>query len=283
MTQAGQEIGGRGTHETSAPHADAQDCRWDTRWDESWPPHSAETLRARLETEPARICLLIPAFNEALTLPGLVEALRRHYPQLPIVVVDDGSHDQTGRLAEAQGATVLRHARNRGYAAALQTGYTFVMHQGFEAVIQLDADGQHPPEEVAHMLAALERREADLVVGSRFSGRGVYPVGWLKGLAVGVLRHVVRQLTGLELRDPTSGFQALNRRCLAQCLGGALPPDYPDAELLVRLHRAGMHIQEVPVRMSPAPRPSRMYAGLRPLHYLYRNVLALTALARERR
>lgn len=255
---------------------------WETSWEKVWSAQRSEPARGRAESDALRICLLIPAFNEALTLPGLLLQLRSHYPHLPIVVVDDGSHDHTGGLAEAQGATVLRHDQNRGYAAALQTGYAFALRHGYEAVIQLDADGQHPPEEVTHMLAALERREADLVVGSRFSGRGVYRVGWVKGLVVGVLRRVVQALTGLELRDPTSGFQALNRRCLVHCLDGALPPDYPDAELLVRLHRAGMHIQEVPVRMFPAPRPSRMYAGWRPLHYLYRNVLALTALARER-
>lgn len=225
------------------------------------------------------VCVLIPAFNESATLPRVLRQLERHHPELPVVVVDDGSSDQTAQLAEGQGAIVLRHAQNQGYGAALLTGYQFAVRQEVRALIQLDADGQHPPEEVHRLLDALHAGAGDLILGSRYSGRGDYQAGALRGAVLFVLRRVIRGMTGLHLQDPTSGFQALNRRCLEQCLNGNFPPDYPDTEVLIRLHREGLAIHEIPVRMLPAPRPSRVHRGLRPLHYLYRNVISLTALA----
>lgn len=228
------------------------------------------------------VCVVIPAFNEGPRLERVLKGVKRHHPTLPVVVVDDGSEDETSQVARASGAIVLRHGRNRGYGEALLTAYRFVHRHGGRAVVQLDGDGQHPPEELGRLLEALHAGAGDLILGSRYSGRGRYEPGVLRSVVLVMLRRAIQGLTGLRIQDPTSGFQALNRRCLEHCLKGAFPPDYPDSEVLVRLHRQGLNIHEVPVLMHPSTRPSRVHQGLRPLHYLYRNVVALTALAAER-
>lgn len=229
-----------------------------------------------------RLWVLIPACNERETLPKVLERLAQLFPQLPVVVVDDGSSDGTGEVAAAHGAVVLRHGRTEGYGAALQTGYRFALRERAAAVLQLDADGQHPPEEIPRLLEALEEGVADLVVGSRYSGRGTYQPGALKQLGLAVLRPLIRSATGMRLMDPTSGFRALSRRCIELCVSGPFPLDYPDSDVLIRLHRAGIGIREVPVVMHPSPRPSRLHSGLRPLGYAWKTLRGLGALLAPR-
>lgn len=224
------------------------------------------------------LLVIIPACNERETLPEVLERLFQLYPQVPVVVVDDGSSDGTGDVALALGALVLRHEVNRGYGEALLTGYRFALHARVRVVLQLDADGQHPPEEIPRLLDALEEGVADLVVGSRYSGRGSFMPGALKQVGLAFLRPVIQALTGMKLRDPTSGFRALSRRCIERCLEFPFPPDYPDSDVLIRLHRAGIGIREVPVVMHPSPRPSKLHSGLRPLGYAWRTLWGLSAL-----
>ena len=226
---------------------------------------------------------IIPAYNEAVTLPRVLRRFKRRHPTVPVVVIDDGSTDETAQAALRSGAIVIRHPFNLGYGAALQTGYRYALSRGARGVVQLDADGQHPPEEVHRLIAALNEGGADVILGSRFSGRGDYRSGPLRYLGILLFRLLVRWTTGLSIRDPTSGFQALSRRCLEHYQND-FPEDYPDAEVLIRMHLQGYVIREVPVRMMAAHRPGRLHRGLQPFFYLYKNLLAIALLmARARK
>ncbi len=112
--------------------------------------------------------LLIPAFDEATSLPEVLRRVERAVSDVPVVVVDDGSRDETARVARAHGARVLRHPYNLGYGAALQTGYKYALRGGFRFLVQMDADGQHDPEQIHRLLEPLRAGDCDLLIGSRF-------------------------------------------------------------------------------------------------------------------
>ncbi len=220
--------------------------------------------------------IVVPAWNEAERIAPLLEQIARELPGWRVVVVDDGSTDSTARVARNAGATVLRHPFNLGYGAALQTGYKWALRRGAELVVQLDADGQHDPADVAALAEPVARGELDVAIGSRFLGAGDYRMGALRRAGRALFAGLLRGF-GLRDSDPTSGFQALSRRALALHAGDAFPSDYPDVDVLLAAHRHGLRVGERPVAMHPSPRTSSLHAGLAPLYYVYKMLLALWA------
>jgi glycosyltransferase involved in cell wall biosynthesis len=226
--------------------------------------------------------LVVPAYNEAVSLPTLLQALRRKASGYELVVVDDGSGDETAAIARRDADVVLRHPFNLGYGAALQTAYKYALRHGAELLVQMDADGQHAPEEIATLVAPVEADELDLVVGSRFLEERGYRMGRLRRLGRDAFRGLAR-LGGMELTDPTSGFQAMNRRALVLFQEDWWPADYPDVDVLLIAHRAGLRVGERPVHMGPSPRASTLHSGWKPLYYVYKMLLSLWAASGDRR
>jgi glycosyltransferase involved in cell wall biosynthesis len=228
-----------------------------------------------------RPILILPAYDEEASLPGLLAELRRTLPEFELVVIDDGSRDATAHAAARAGARVLRHPFNLGYGAALQTGYKHALERGAELLVQMDADGQHLPAEVPGLLEPVRRGDCDLVVGSRFLEPSGYEMGALRSLGRQTFRALARA-AGLAVTDPTSGFQALNRRALAFYADDWFPADYPDVDVLLCAVRAGLRVREHPVRMAPGARPSTLHSGWKPLYYGYKMLLSLWAATGQR-
>lgn len=222
-----------------------------------------------------RPLVVIPAFNEARAIERVVEGIRAADPGLPVLVVDDGSTDDTAGAARRAGAEVLRLPINLGYGSALQTGYKYALREGYDCVVQLDGDGQHEPADIPRLLAALERDAADLALGSRFLGEAGYRPGMARGAGMRLFRGLAFLLTGMRFSDVTSGYQALNREVLQFFAAERYPADYPDADVLVMLTRAGFRIAEVPVRMYPKRSGRSMHAGLRPVYYIFKMLLSM--------
>jgi glycosyltransferase involved in cell wall biosynthesis len=224
-----------------------------------------------------RPVLVIPAFNEAQNLPKVLpEATARLGQEFEIVVVDDGSRDGTAEVAAAHGVRVLRHPFNLGYGAALQTGYKFAMQSGATLLVQMDADGQHDPGQVPIVTEPVQRNEYDLVVGSRFLEPTNYQMDFAKRVGKAVFRGMAG-LSGLELTDPTSGFQAMNRAVLELYANDFYPQDYPDVDVLLTAHRHGLRIGERTVTMSKGLRESSLHGGLRAFYYTYKMTLSIWA------
>ena len=220
--------------------------------------------------------VLIPAFNEEDTLAPVLRSVRSAQPGAEIVVVDDGSLDGTAALAAAEGSAVLRHPFNLGYGAALQTGYKYALARGANELVQMDADGQHEAGEIDAILAPLRADEADLVIGSRFLEESSYAMGHTRDLGRRVF-GLLGRIAGVEISDPTSGFQALNRRTLDLYTESFFPHDYPDVDVLVTAARRGIRIREEPVRMHESPRASTLHGGTRAIYYVYKMLLSLWA------
>ena len=226
--------------------------------------------------------IVIPAFDEEARLPALLAEIARVAPGHRVIVVDDGSRDRTAAVARAAGACVVRHPYNLGYGAAIQTGYKLALATGASYVVQMDADGQHLPSEIAAIAGPVARGECDVALGSRFLAPSGYAMGAAKSLGRDLFRAVARR-AGLDLTDPTSGFQALSRRALAFYAGDWFPSDYPDVDVLLAAQRAGLVIREVAVQMAPGARASQLHSGWKPLYYVYKMLLSIWAVTSQKR
>ncbi len=219
--------------------------------------------------------MVIPALNEAATIERVIDQVRAGAPDLAILVVDDGSRDDTAVRARRHGADVVRHVFNLGYGAALQTGYKWADRHGYAFLVQIDGDGQHDPADVPRLVARLRAGAADVVIGSRFVERTDYHMGATRSVGRVFLQWLLVTCGGPRIADPTSGFQALARPVFRFCCADFYPSDFPDIDVLLLLHRQGFRIAEVPVRMAPNP-PSHipMHAGLRAVYYGYKMLLS---------
>jgi hypothetical protein len=226
--------------------------------------------------------LIIPAYNEGGRIGEVLRRVRAAGFDGQVVVIDDGSKDGTGAEARAEGARVVAHPFNLGYGAALQTGYKAALDLDARYVVQMDADGQHDPENIALLLRPILNDQADVVVGSRFKDETGYQMGAVRSLGRRVFASIAR-LAGLRVSDPTSGFQAMNRHVLELYAGDFFPADYPDVDVLLTAFRHGMRVAEESVRMSEGVRPSTMHGGLGSFYYVYKMLLSIWAVSGSRR
>ena len=204
------------------------------------------------------LAVLIPAFNEAEQLPRTLAGIARALPDAPIVVVENGCTDSTPELARSLGADVVSQP-GRGYTATIVAGYRHCLAQGVSRVIQMDADGQHPPDAAPQLLAALDH--ADLVTGSR---HGTGSPGTLpRRLGNALLAGAVRATTGEPLQDVMSGFWALERRSLELFARSfPLPGGAADANVRVFALRHGLTVREIPVFMPVRIHGDSMHSGV---------------------
>lgn len=222
-----------------------------------------------------RVLIAIPAYNEAGHVGGVVADVRAHLPECDVLVVDDGSADETSREAREVGAIVVRLPVNSGYGAALQTAYKYAVRGGYDLVGQIDADGQHRAEYLPVMIEALGGGGADVVIGSRFLDRdGHYTPSAARKVGIALFSRLATLLTRRHITDPTSGFQVMRISVARFFCTDVYPADYPDADILVLLHRSGFDVAEVPVQMRPSPGVS-MHSGHRSLYYVYKMLLSL--------
>lgn len=232
------------------------------------------------------LLVIIPAYNEAPNVGRVIAAIRACLPGADIMVIDDGSRDQTAEAARQAGAGVVSLPYNMGYGAALQTGYKYARENGYQILAQIDADGQHDPAYILDMLDLIRGGQADVVIGSRFLIDNGYRAPFAKRVGMLLFGAVATWATGQKVSDPTSGYQALNRKAFAYCARDVYPSDFADADVLIMFHRAGLRVREVAVRMRTSPRRSRylsMYSFLTPIYYIFKMSLAVfVTLLRER-
>jgi glycosyltransferase involved in cell wall biosynthesis len=221
-----------------------------------------------------RLLVIVPAYNEAPVIASVVTRIRQALPEARTLVVSDGSTDDTAVRARQAGAVVAELPVNLGIGGAVQTGYRYALRHGFDVAIQIDGDGQHDPAEVGRLLAPLRQGRADLVVGSRWLGRGEYVAPMGRRVGMHLLAAMVRWRTGQPVTDTTSGFRAAGPRAI-RLFAHHYPADFPEVESLVLARRHGLRLLEVPVAMRPRAHGRSSIAGLRSAYYMARVGLAL--------
>jgi glycosyltransferase involved in cell wall biosynthesis len=197
--------------------------------------------------------VFIPAWNEEDNLPAVLEELHAGLPRCAVLVVDDGSTDATAAVASAHGAEVLSFGENRGLRQGIAAGYAYAEEHGYAFVGRVDADGQHPVEELKRLLEIVRDGQADVAVGSRFvTGNGYeadrYEPSPSRKLGTSLLRRAMRAALGTPFHDATSGMYAANRLAMP-ALGIPYGSGAPEVESLLRLREAGLTVIEVPVHM----------------------------------
>ncbi|WP_410605076.1 glycosyltransferase family 2 protein [Amycolatopsis sp. lyj-90] len=224
----------------------------------------------------------MPALNEQATVGAVISQVKQSLPGMDVLVVDDGSSDDTAKLARAAGAEVARLSVNLGVGGAMRTGFRYAAARGYDVVVQVDADGQHDPDEVAALLDALD--DADIAIGSRFAGKGSYKASGPRKYAMVVLSLVFSRLGKTRLTDVTSGFKAMGPKAI-KLFAGYYPAEYlgDTVESLVMAIRAELKIKEIPVIMRERIGGTPSHSPVKSAVYLGRAGLALLlALVRRR-
>jgi glycosyltransferase involved in cell wall biosynthesis len=224
----------------------------------------------------------MPALNEQATVGDVIAQVNGSMPGVDVLVVDDGSVDDTAKLARAAGAEVARLSVNLGVGGAMRTGFRYALARGYDVVVQVDADGQHHPGEITELLRNLD--EADIVIGTRFAGKGAYKARGPRKIAMVALSVVFSALAKTKLTDVTSGFKAMGPRAI-KLFGAYYPAEYlgDTVESLVLAIRADLKIREVPVAMRERAAGIPSHSPIKSAVYLGRAGLALLlALIRRR-
>ena len=195
-----------------------------------------------------RTAVIIPAFNEEYTIEDVVRGVKALGPGYDVIVINDHSSDRTSERAERGGAVVIELPCNLGIGGAVQTGYKYALVKGYDACVQVDGDGQHPTEEISLLVDSLFDGGFDIVIGSRFVEETNYEISFMRDVGIRIISSFLRMTTGLTVKDPTSGFRAINRKALG-LFADQYPQDYPEPESLVFAHKKKFKVMEVPIRM----------------------------------
>jgi glycosyltransferase involved in cell wall biosynthesis len=201
-----------------------------------------------MEAAESRVLIVLPALNEEESVAHVVRDVRSAIPSAVVVVVDDGSRDRTGAVASEAGAIVLTLPFNLGVGGAMRAGFRFARDNGFDVVVQVDADGQHDPAAILQLIQGLG--EADLMIGARFAGVGDYGVRGPRKWAMRILAAVMSRVARTRLTDVTSGFKAAGPRAV-RLFADTFPAEYlgDTVEALVIAARAGLVVRQLPVEM----------------------------------
>jgi glycosyltransferase involved in cell wall biosynthesis len=218
--------------------------------------------------------IVIPAFNEEDSVASVIAEVRSHAPGVGILVVSDGSRDRTVDIAQRAGALVADLPYNLGVGGAMRVGFVFARRNGYENVVQVDADGQHDAADLAKLIAGLKK--ADLIVGARFSGVGEYRASGPRWWAMLFLSKVLSKIAHTELRDTTSGFRASGPKAV-QLFAEHYPAEYlgDTVESLVIAAKAGLVIRQVPVSMRERAAGEASHHPVRAAVFLARVGLAM--------
>ncbi len=227
-----------------------------------------------------RVLIIVPAFNEAPSLPRVITALRQYSSEWDVCIVDDGSTDGSATVAQSLGAKVLRAPVNLGIGGAVQLGYLYAFRHGYDAAVQVDGDGQHDPQYIRDSLRPIALGHADLVVGSRFLTTGGFRSTALRRIGIRYLSALLRLRCGAHVTDPTSGFRAAGRRAIA-LFAQWYPSDYPEPESIALARRNGLRLEEIPVQMEARRHGRSSISAYRTIDYLFKVSLALILLPKR--
>ncbi len=215
------------------------------------------------------VLVVIPAYNEALSVGAVVAEVWDAAPDVHVLVVDDASTDATAEVAREAGAEVVSNVFNLGVGGAMRVGFRYARAHGYRTVVQVDGDGQHDPRDLRRLLdAVVDKPEPMVVIGARFAGHGDYRAPRTRRWAMRLLAWYLSRITGVDLSDVTSGFRAHNRAAV-ELFARTYPADYlsDTVESLVIAVEAGGAVKQVPVSMrsraggapSQNPRRAAMY------------------------
>ncbi|MDP4162812.1 MAG: glycosyltransferase family 2 protein [Bacillota bacterium] len=220
--------------------------------------------------------IMIPAHNEEGNIATVLEDVLSLDLGTDILVINDGSSDQTENIVKSYPVFLVTHPVNLGYAATLQTGFKFAYNKGYQYVIQLDGDGQHDVQYIHELMYALSNEQTDIVLGSRFLQRSQMNISWAKLAVIKFFRAMIMRMTGKKVTDPTSGFRGYKVSVFHNFVKpNFFPNEYPDSNLIIELLLQKYRLVEVPVNMKDRMHGVSMHAGFKSFIYMFHVMLSI--------
>lgn len=235
-----------------------------------------------------KILIIIPAYNEEGNIAKTIEDIFRLYPSaresnfnsepgrnVSVLVVDDGSKDNTRKVALHAGAQVVSLPFNLGIGGAVQTGFKFAREKDFDVAIQVDGDNQHDVSFLEKLIDPIEKGQVDMTIGSRFIPPYLgFQSSFIRRIGINFFARLISFLTATKVTDPTSGFRAFNKK-LIKVFADYYPIDFPEPEAIVVARRYGANIVEVPVQMRKRVAGSSSIRYLKTLYYMIKVTFAI--------
>lgn len=225
----------------------------------------------------SKLLAIVPAFNEADSIDFAIEDLRRNAPGFDIVVIDDGSVDQTAKIAKQAGVAVVQHPFNLGIGGAVQTGYQYALENDYDVAVQVDGDGQHDAAALGELLKALQAApDVNMVTGSRFLTEEADGFRSTAARRVGIrlFAAVLSRVTGRRVTDPTSGMRMCDRAGI-ELFARDYPHDFPEVEAVLMVHHHQLNSIEVPVSMRDRQGGVPSIRSTASVYYMVKVLLAL--------
>ncbi|WP_088229004.1 glycosyltransferase family 2 protein [Desulfosporosinus sp. FKB] len=221
-----------------------------------------------------RILAIVPALNEARNIGAVVDNLKKVSSWLDVLVIDDGSTDQTAEVARSHGANVISLPVNLGIGGAVQTGFLYAVKNHYDVALQVDGDGQHRAEEIQKLIEPILRDRADVTIGSRFLSKTAYKSSWSRRMGIYLLSKTIQSVVRRKYTDPTSGFRAYNQKAL-RMVSAHYSTDYPEPDAIVTLIKNGVRVIEVSVEMDARISGNSSITPFKSGYYMFKVSLAI--------
>jgi len=221
-----------------------------------------------------KVLVIIPAYNEEASISAVITKIRLSTPEADIVVINDGSSDNTSGKARDAGAVVIDLPFNLGIGGAMQTGYKYAAQNNYDIAVQVDGDGQHDPSYIKSLIQPVVENRADMTIGSRYVSKTGYKSPFFRRTGMLFFSALINLLTGQQVKDTTSGFRVVNKKII-KLFAESYPTDYPEVDVLVKLHRKKFRVMEIPVEMHERQGGKSSITALRSIYYMIKVSLSL--------
>ena len=221
-----------------------------------------------------KILIIVPAYNEAEIIADTVRSINDAVPEADILVVNDGSGDGTLSILKASGTSHLNLCCNLGIGGAVQAGYLYALENGYDYAVQIDGDGQHDPSFIRPMISAMERDGTDIMIGSRYLENNGFQSSAMRRFGIRFLSGLIHFLSGADIRDVTSGYRVVNRKCIA-LYAREYSDDYPEPDAIICASLCGAEIREFPVIMKARTTGASSIGAGRSVYYMIKVSLSI--------
>lgn len=218
--------------------------------------------------------IIIPAFNEADSLPILINDINHLDDSYDYIIINDGSYDKTKKICAEKDFSVIHLPINSGIGVAVQTGYKYALENDYDIAIQIDGDGQHDVNYLSTVVSLIEKKEADVVIGSRFITKEGFQSSSARRMGIQLLSTIIWICTGVKVKDVTSGFRAVNKEFI-HVFAEDYSKDYPEPEAIVTAKMYGGIIKEVPVVMKERESGTSSITLKKSFYYMIKVTLAI--------
>lgn len=218
--------------------------------------------------------IIIPAYNEEKNIVGVVKNVKKYAPDFDYIVVNDCSTDNTIKVCKENNIEVISLPVNLGIGGAVQTGFIYAYRNNYDIAVQLDGDGQHNPRYLNKLVEMIERKEADMVIGSRFIEKKGFQSTFLRRVGINYFYKLLRLCCGVEIYDTTSGFRACSKPVI-RYFASSYPEEFPEPESIITLKMERFKIAEVPVIMEERNGGISSIRSLKSIYYMIEVTLAI--------